>query len=111
MQRGHFEKLLLESVDEGLSSVGETSKQLIYFHLKQQLNIDRAEIPQKIEVFEETIEKIFGSGADYLELLIMKHLQKKIGRNLCLDEEEKSPFSEKVATMKQIASGEVTCIS
>jgi hypothetical protein len=69
-----FEKLLLEAVDEGLSSLGETSKIAIYFHLKKSFNIKKKEIPYKIEAFAKGIEKIFGLGANFLEILIMKQL-------------------------------------
>jgi len=79
LTKRYFEKLLLKAVDEGLSSLGETSKQAIYFHLEKSFNIKKQEIPSKIEAFAKAIEKIFGSGADFLEILIMKRLYEKIG--------------------------------
>jgi hypothetical protein len=76
-----FDTLLLEAVDEGLSSVGDSSKQAIYFHLEKTFKIEKEEIPLKIEDFAEAIEKIFGLGANFLEILIMKHLYNKIGED------------------------------
>lgn len=75
-----FDTLLREAVDEGLSSVGDSSKQAIYFHLEKTFRIEKEEIPLKIEDFAEAIEKIFGLGANFLEILIMKHLYNKIGQ-------------------------------
>ena len=81
MDNPEFDTLLLEAVDEGLSSVGDSSKQAIYFHLEKTFRIEKEEIPLKIEDFAEAIEKIFGLGANFLEILIMKHLYSKIGQD------------------------------
>jgi len=74
-----FEKLLLEAVDEALSSLGASSKQAIYFHLENTFDINKPDIPHKIEEFANAIEKIFGPGAKFLEIQIMKRLYKKVG--------------------------------
>ncbi len=81
MPKRDFEKLLLEAVDEGLSSLGNSSKQAIYYHLKKSFNIKKQEIPYNIDVFASAIEKIFGLGAKFLEILIMKRLYEKVGRS------------------------------
>lgn len=82
MHRRDFEKILLEAVDEQLTSLGESSKQALYFHLERGFNIKRHEIPAKTEAFVSAMEKIFGQGANYLEILIMKRLHEKIGYNV-----------------------------
>ena len=79
MYRRDFERLLLEAVDEQLTSLGESSKQALYFHLERGFNIKKHEIPMKTEAFAAAMERIFGQGADYLEILIMKKLHSKIG--------------------------------
>jgi len=79
LHRRDFEKILLEAVDEQLTSLGESSKQALYFHLERGFNIKKNEIPQKTEAFVSAMEKIFGQGANYLEILIMKRLHEKIG--------------------------------
>jgi hypothetical protein len=83
--RRGFETLLLEAVDEQLTSLGESSKQALYFHLEKGFNIRKNEIPYKTEAFVTAMEKIFGLGADYLEILIMKSLHDKIGKRIDLD--------------------------
>ena len=64
---------------KGLSSLGDSSKQAIYYHLEKTFKINRRAIPYKIEEFADAIEKIFGLGAKPIEILIMKCLYKKIG--------------------------------
>ena len=38
-QELRFNRLLLEAVDEALASLGESSKQSIYFHLEQRFRV------------------------------------------------------------------------
>jgi hypothetical protein len=101
MAKADFEKLLLEAVDEGLASIGESPKQAIYFHLEKDFNIQKQEIPYKIEAFVLAVEKIFGIGANFLESLMLKRLYEKTG----LKDTEVSfkglTFAETVATVKQ----------
>jgi len=84
LYRRDFEKLLLEAVDEQLTSLGESSRQALYFHLERGFNIKKQEIPRKTEAFVDAMEKIFGQGADYLEILIMKRLHSKMGLDVKL---------------------------
>lgn len=72
-----FRTLLLEAVDESLSTLGEASKKAIYYHLQESFNIARQEIPEKTDEFAFAIEKMFGEGAKLLEIQIMKGLYKK----------------------------------
>jgi hypothetical protein len=76
-----FEKLLAEAVDEGLSLLGDSARQAIYFHLEKTFSIEKQNIPNKIEAFTNAIEKIFGLGAKILEIKIIKYLYEKVGRD------------------------------
>ena len=78
MAKCNFEKFLLEAVDESLSSLGESSKQSIYYHLDSSFRIKKQEIPDKVEAFTAALEKIFGLGANFIENLIMKRLMEKV---------------------------------
>ena len=69
-----FQKLFLEAVDEAFSSLGDSAKQSIYFHLETRFSMRRDEIPNRLEDFENGLEKIFGAGTKFLEILIMKKL-------------------------------------
>jgi hypothetical protein len=106
MLKRDFDKLLFEAIDEGLSSMGESSKQAIYFHLKKGFNVDKHEIPRKIEDFARGIERIFGSGADSLETLIMKNLYEKAGQTVHLLEPKDFVFTEYVAATKRSVTAE-----
>lgn len=75
-----FNKLVLEAVDAGLSSLGDSPKQAIYFYLEKTFKIKRSEIPKKIEEFATALEQIFGHGAKLVEIQIMKLLYEKIGQ-------------------------------
>lgn len=101
MSKSRFDKLLLEAVDEGLSSLGESSKQAIYFHLAKSFNVKRNAIPLEIVAFAEAIEKIFGLGANFLEVLIMKRLHEKIGVVFDWNESKKFVFAEYVMAAKK----------
>jgi hypothetical protein len=101
MSTKNFDELLLEAVDEGLSAVGESSKQAIYFHLEKAFNLERQEIPNKIEVFAYGVEKIFGLGANFLEILIMKRLYEKLGRKVQVNVSKDFTFAAYVAAVKQ----------
>ena len=77
-----FDKLLVSAVDEALDSLGESVRQSTYFHIENNFKLARDEIPEKLFEFQGGLERIFGSGAQYIEILIMKNLHTKIGRNL-----------------------------
>jgi hypothetical protein len=96
-----FEELLREAIDEGLSLLGESSKQVVYFHLEKTFKMNRQEIPYKIEEFIAAIERIFGTGAKILEIQIMKCLFKKVGYKLKKYSGQKSlEFTEYVEAVK-----------
>mgnify|MGYP005831452931 CR=1 FL=1 len=94
MPKSDFEELLLEAIDEGLSSLGESSKWAIYFHLEKNFKIEKREIPSRIQDFTEALEGIFGVGASFLEILIMKRLYEKIGVTVEWPESKEFTFSE-----------------
>ena len=96
-----FEKLLLDAVDEGLSALGESSKQAIYFHLEKSFNIKRNEIPERVGAFAQAIESIFGAGAGCLEVLITHRLNDKVGGALDCDEPKTFSFLEYIAVAKR----------
>lgn len=74
-----FDTILLVAVDEALSMLSDSVKKSIYFHLEQNFHIRRDDIPRRLEAFTQAIEGIFGVGADWIEILIMKKLHEKVG--------------------------------
>ena len=73
-----FNRILLEAIDEALSSLGQASKESIYHHMEEKFAIPRQEIPHRLGDFSDSLHRIFGIGASYLEILIMKNLHDKI---------------------------------
>lgn len=78
-EQENFEKLFLEAVDEGLRVLGESGKQMVFFHLEKSCSVKRNEIPKKPEAFIKGLRKIFGAGASVLEQLILETLHSKLG--------------------------------
>jgi hypothetical protein len=100
-KREAFENLLLEAVDEALASLGDSAKQAIYYHLEDKFKITKNEIPNRLKDFTEGLEKIFGLGARFIEILIMKKLYEKVGQPLEWNESKELIFSEYVTAAKQ----------
>jgi hypothetical protein len=73
-----FDRLILEAIDEALSSLGEIVKNAVFEHLKDDFGLDKSEIPEKMRDFSQIIHKIFGLGAGRLELRIIKNLNSKL---------------------------------
>lgn len=101
MSKTDFEKLLVEAIDEGLSALGDSSKQAIYYHLEESFRIKKNEIPVRVEAFATAIEKLFGLGANFLEIIIMKRLHEKTGQNIEWQGSKNLTFVEYVDVVKQ----------
>ena len=74
-----FDTLLLRSIDEALNSLGKSVSQSIYFHIEDKFGIIKDEIPVKLQEFQEVLKEIFGVGAQFVEILIMKKLHVNAG--------------------------------
>ena len=82
MPQNNFNRILLAAVEEGLSSLGDSPKQAIFFHLEASFKIKKEEIPTNLTEFAKALEEIFGPGASYLEKLIAKRLCEKLDLKL-----------------------------
>lgn len=102
----HFEELLYQAVDEGLSSIGESAKQAIYYYLENGSHLNRQEIPYKIEDFAAAIEKIFGLGTNFLQIIIFKQLYEKIGKSFDLPASNDFDFVKCVEHARKLMSYE-----
>jgi hypothetical protein len=80
-----FDKLLQAAIDDALVSIGESVKQAIYFHIESKFNVPRKHVPENLKEFQLGLEKIFGAGARFIEILIMKNLHSKMGVQLNID--------------------------
>ncbi len=96
-----FDKLLLESIDDALSTLGDSARQSIYFHLESKFKVARGQIPSKIVGFSKGLERIFGEGSRFLEILIMKKLHEKTGQSLEWDEGKRFLFADYVSAARR----------
>lgn len=101
MAKRTFDAVLLEAVDEALLTLGDSAKQSIYFHLEKEFHVARRDIPRRSKDFENGIDRIFGAGAKFLEILIMKKLYEKIGSPFLWDEKEDLVFVDYLMAAKQ----------
>ncbi len=105
-----FDQILLDAVDEALSSLGESVKTAVYFDLEDVYRIRKQDIPSRVRDFSCALEQLFGLGARYIELMFMKNLHAKI-KVTCKWPEYKWPlrkwivpemtFQEYVSLMRQ----------
>jgi hypothetical protein len=91
-----FDKILLSAIEEGLCLLGDSSKQAIIFHLETSFRLREENIPSNLTEFKKALEGIFGSGATYLEEVIVKRLHEKLG--LRFQETKDTDFLEYVET-------------
>jgi hypothetical protein len=73
-----FNEILLQAIDEALLALGEKAKTGLYFHLQHTFALSKKDIPNHIGDFTSALERIFGQGAEQIELLIMKSLNQKV---------------------------------
>jgi len=79
-RRVKFEKLLIKSVDDSLKDTfGEIATEIIYKHLERNHSLKQEEIPKKLEVFIEGLEKFLNSGAIVVEGLVLEKLCLNLG--------------------------------
>jgi hypothetical protein len=72
-----FDKLLIEAIDEAMTSLGAPVKNEFYLKLEINFNMEKEAIPQRLEEFSNILHKIFGLGACRLEIKFLKNLESK----------------------------------
>jgi len=96
-----FEQVFLEATDSALASLGESARQSIYYHLEKSFRLPKGDIPDHLEDFEDGLEKIFGAGARYIEILIMKQLFQKVGHRLKMIDGKQLEFKNYVVAAEK----------
>jgi hypothetical protein len=95
-----FDELLLSSIDEALLSIGESARESIFFHVEHSYNLSKNDIPANLDQFQFALEKIFGVGSRYLEILIMKNLYRRISQRLRIEQISELEFVKYVCAAK-----------
>jgi hypothetical protein len=77
-----FNQLLLQVIDDVLTSIGNSTKNIIYLCLSNRKGISREQIPQRINDFHETLESVLGEkGVMLIEERILELLEARIRVN------------------------------
>ncbi len=66
LQATLFDRLLLEAIDEALSSLGKASRAQIYLYLKDNYNMPKKQIPTSPKDLQGALNKILGLRAKHL---------------------------------------------
>ncbi len=106
MHKQDIEQLLIEAVDEALSSFGSSSKEAIFYHLEESFKVKKEEIPSKTQPFMDALEKIFGPGTTFIEALIIKRLDDKVKAGLKRQIPKPVKLSEYVTMAKDLSEKE-----
>jgi hypothetical protein len=96
-----FDLLLLSSIDEALLSLGEKARKSIYDYVEKNYHFSKSEIPQNLGTFQQALEKVFGIGARFIEILIMKNLYSKTGCQLTMDTNKQLEFVKYVEVARK----------
>ncbi len=72
-----FKQVLLEVIGETFSSLGDSPKQSIEYHLENTFNLKVSQYPDDVAAFDRALKNIFGPGAILLETLILNRLNEK----------------------------------
>jgi hypothetical protein len=83
-----FDKLLLSAIDEALNSLGTSVGQAVYFHIENEYSMNRKQIAENLQAFQGALEEIFGVGARFIEVLIIKNLHAMTGTSLFMKKSE-----------------------
>ena len=77
-ERSVFERIVEDTVDEALSSLGNYCKQAIYLCLETRFNIKKEDIPNRIDDFANALEKMFGESSKLIKIEVMRLAYSKI---------------------------------
>jgi hypothetical protein len=77
MACAEFKQVLLEAIDDTFSSLGESPKQSIVYHLENTFNLKLSQYPNETAAFDHALKTLFGPGAILLETSILNKLTEK----------------------------------
>jgi hypothetical protein len=101
LAKRNFDDIFLESVDEALSSLGDSAKRSVYFHLEDKFGLEKGIIAKKPKELESGLDKIFGAGSKYIEILIMKSLHGKLEHPIEWEQNKELIFVDYVNAAKR----------
>ena len=82
MSRNVTDEMVLDVIDKGLSALGESPKQAIWYYLEKDFKINSHQLPENLDAFEGALQKVFGLGYSFLESLFRQQLHETTGKDL-----------------------------
>ncbi len=73
-----FAQVLLESIDESLSVLGDEPSVAVYHYLSTICSLPKNEIPDRIQEFDAGISKALGAASKVIERMILRKLYEKL---------------------------------
>ena len=92
-----FNRILLEAINEGLSTFGEAFRQVVLFHIGETFRFSEGDLPDKLDQFHQALSSILGSGSRIVEWEILN----KLFLRLDLSVEPKRGFFEFTKEVEQ----------
>jgi hypothetical protein len=77
-QRNDFDEFFLEAVEKAFSMLGNHSKELMYRYLENKCGVNKKNLPNKVDLFSQAIEAVFGQSSRLIEIKIMRTLHEKV---------------------------------
>ncbi|MDG6994569.1 MAG: hypothetical protein JRN52_01490 [Nitrososphaerota archaeon] len=74
MAQPSFEDKIIECIDKGMASIGESATKAILWHIEQNSHLKLKEISSKPEQFVNALKDILGPGATTVERLIVREV-------------------------------------
>ncbi len=74
-----FPQILLESIDEGLSVLGNEPREAVYQFLRTICSLSREDIPDHVPEFAAGLKRALGGASKVIERLILRRLFEKTG--------------------------------
>lgn len=76
-----FERSLIKTIDMQLKQVfGDTGTSVIYNYLQSAFSLRQDDIPKKLEIFSEGLDKFLSSGARVVEKIVLDRLYSDFGK-------------------------------
>ena len=96
-----FEGFVVESIDQTFSKLGAKVKEAFYSSLEANYNLSKEDIPNRIEVFVNAVEQVFGISAPLLEIDVMKNLRQKVPSFIYVVRSQDLSFEDYLESLKR----------
>lgn len=94
--------LLLSAIDETMRQIfNETGTKVIYDYLMNNHHLKLEEFAEKPEVFSAGLERLIGSGAKVIEILVLKNFYSELG--LKFEEKKAYAFPDYIKELRKSA--------